>query len=228
MRVALDATPLLGHRTGVGRYVENLVPALLALPDPPELHLVPFTWRGAKDLPRFPGATYGERRVPARLLQQAWTHLGVPPVEWIAGRCDVFHGTNFVSPPARRAGGVVMVHDLAYLHHADTVTPQTLRYRALVRRALDRGTVVVTPSEAMAEQVRAEYALPADRVRATPLGVDPVWFESTAEPSAAPYLLFVGTREPRKDLPVLLAAHALLRDQDPGTPDLVLAGPAGW
>jgi glycosyltransferase involved in cell wall biosynthesis len=228
VRVALDATPLLGRRTGVGRYVENLVPALLALPDAPDLHLVPFTFRGAKDLPRFPGASYGERRVPARLLQRAWTHLGGPPVEWVAGRCDVFLGTNFVSPPARRARGVVMVHDLAYLHHADTVTAQSLRYRALVPRALARGTLVVTPSEAMAEQVRAEYSLPPDRVLATPLGVDPVWFDSAPGPSEAPYLLFVGTREPRKDLPVLLAAHALLREQEPGTPDLVLAGPAGW
>ena len=48
MRVGLDATPLLGPRTGVGRYVAGLAGALatLAGPEPEELALVPFSWRG--------------------------------------------------------------------------------------------------------------------------------------------------------------------------------------
>ena len=102
MRVGLDATPLLGPRTGVGRYVAGLAGALatLAGPEPEELALVPFSWRGTRDLPAVasqgtgdvpgvardgPRVRYGRRRAPARLLQAAWARLAWPPVEWLSG-----------------------------------------------------------------------------------------------------------------------------------------------
>ena len=119
--VGLDATPLLGPRTGVGRYVARLAGALatLAGPEPEELALVPFSLAGhPRAAGRGPGRAtqvrYGRRRAPARLLQAAWSRLPWPPVEW-AGPVEVFHGTNFVAPPTRRAATVVTVHDLTYL-----------------------------------------------------------------------------------------------------------------
>jgi glycosyltransferase involved in cell wall biosynthesis len=155
----------------------------------------------------------------------------------LAGAVHVFHGTNFVLPPAVRAGGVLTVHDLAYLRHADTVSRTSLAYRELVPRGLRRAAVVLTPSQSVADELAAQYPEAADRVRAAPLGVDPAW--SSARPLTASeraglgvpadYLLFVGTREPRKNLPVLLAAHRRARAQaGDGVPALVLAGPAGW
>ena len=51
----------------------------------------------------------------------------MPPVEWLCGRIDVFHGTNFVLPPARHARGVVTMHDLSSLRYPETVTADSLR-----------------------------------------------------------------------------------------------------
>jgi glycosyltransferase involved in cell wall biosynthesis len=232
----LDATPLLGPRTGVGRYVEHLVRELAAL-DSLELVATAFTLRGAGALPAAvpAGVRVRHRPAPARALQAAWDRLELPPVEWLAGRADVVHGTNFVLPPLRRAAGVLTVHDLSYLRFPETVAAASLRYRTLVPRGLRRAAVVVTPSEAVAAEVRAEYGL-GDRVMATPLGVDAGWFDATAMPAAELaarglpecYLLFVGNVEPRKGLPALLAALRLLHEDDPATPPLVLAGPPGW
>ena len=236
MLIGLDATPLLGPRTGVGRYVEHLVAALAG---DPELDLVAtaFTARGAGGLAAAvpAGVRVRHRPAPARALQAAWARVDLPPVEWVTGRLDVFHGTNFVLPPLRRAGGVVTVHDLSYLRHPGTVTAASLRYRTLVPRGLRRAAVVLTPSHAVAAEVRDEYGL-GDRVRATPLGVDADWYAAEPMPAAelarrglpARYLLFVGSVEPRKGLPTLLAALRLLHDDDPDTPPLVLAGPPGW
>ncbi|HEU0131617.1 MAG TPA: glycosyltransferase family 1 protein [Mycobacteriales bacterium] len=226
MRVGLDATPLLGTRTGVGHYVAELLAAL-----PPEVEpvLTAFTWRGVGGLPR--GHAVAPRRFSARALQTLWANADLPPVEWLSGRVDVFHGTNFVLPPTRRAAGVVTIHDLSYEQHADTVTPATLRYRALVPRALRRGGLVLTPSNAVAAEVRTRYDLPEERVLVTPLGVAPRWF---ADPGPRPawlperYVLFVGNLEPRKNVPVLLRAMASLHATDPAAPPVVLAGPAGW
>jgi len=285
MRVGLDATPLLGLRTGVGQYVAGLVegfgelaatePAPLdsgrAAAVPEELVLVPFTWRGTRDLPRVaaglgetqgagpgpagagagggngrPGMAvasagalrvrFGRRRVPARLLATLWARVPWPPVEWLAGRVDVFHATNFASPPARRAAPVVTVHDLTYLRYPELVTAASARYRELVPRGLARGAVVCTPTAAVAAEVGETYRLPADRLVVTPLGLRPVWRSArppdpgwlAARGLPARYLLFVGSREPRKGLDVLLAAYRELLADQPGAPPLVLAGPPGW
>ena len=236
MRVGIDATPLLGARTGVGQYVGHLVDALAATAGGPDLTLTAFTLRGARSLTAPPGHRVVQRPVPARLLQTLWARSVVPPVELLVGRCDVFHATNFVLPPTRRAVGVVTVHDLAFLRHADTVTAATLRYRTLVPRSIARAALVLCPAAATAGDVAAEYGLSPDRVVATPLGVSDEW--RTAQPLTPEqrdalgiperYVLFVGTHEPRKRLPDLVAAHRLAREADDTVPPLVLAGPAGW
>ena len=227
MRVGLDATPLLGARTGIGRYTGSLLAALADGPD--ELVQTAFTLRGR--LAALPGVELRQRPAPARGLQEAWARGEWPPVELLTGRLDVFHATNFVLPPLRRARGVVTVHDLAFLRMTDTVSAASARYRALVPRSIRRASVVLTPSEAVAEQVRQAYA-PAVPVVAIPHGVDPGWASTTQSAAdvrarlglPAEYVLFVGTLEPRKDVDTLLAAHALL----PDAPRLVLVGPPGW
>ena len=255
MRVGLDATPLLGPRTGVARYVAGLVNALAVSGEVAELRLVPFTWRGAGDLARDAGAggllaeggraeegraatavvRTRRRRVPARPLREAWARTAWPPVEWLAGRVDLFHATNFVAPPARRAGLVVTVHDLTYLRYPEMVTAASARYRALVPVGIGRGAVVCAPTAAVAAELRETYQVPGDRMVVTPLGVDRRWLRAQP-PDAAwlaerglpeRYLLFVGSREPRKNLTTLLASYReLLAGGAP--PPLVLVGPPGW
>lgn len=236
MRVALDATPLLGQRSGIGNYVRGLVDGLAALPEGPEVLLTLFSVRGAVPGPLPARTRPAPRRAPARLLRQAWRRVDWPPTELLTGRVDAFHGTNFVLPPLARAGGVVTVHDLAYLRYAETVTGDALEYTQLVPRALRRGATVLTVTEAIAEEVRAEYGLSADRVTVARHGVDPSW--AGAQPPPPPlreqlglpgsYLLFLGNLEPRKNLGLLVRAHAAARRQDPDVPPLVLVGPAGW
>ncbi len=101
MRIALDATPLLGQPTGVGRYVAGLVDGLTRLPEPPELtlerlHLARSEGRAG------PARCPGHR--PPRPGPAPSAGLGgvdFPPVEWLTGDADVVHGTDFVLPPRR-------------------------------------------------------------------------------------------------------------------------------
>lgn len=232
LRLGLDATPLLGARTGIGRYTAALLSALAAdSPRDEELVATAFTLRGRRGLVVPPGVVVRARGLPARALQAAWARTELPPVELLTGGLDVFHATNFVLPPLRRARGVVTVHDLAFLRMTETVSTASARYRTLVPRSLRRASVVLTPSEAVADQVREAYA-PTAPVLAVPHGVDAAWGRAQPPDAAlrsrlglpASYVLFVGTLEPRKDLATLLAAHRLL----PDAPPLVLVGPPGW
>jgi glycosyltransferase involved in cell wall biosynthesis len=236
MRVLLDGTPLLGQRTGVGRYTAALLDELAGVREL-DVRATAFTMRGHGMLQsRLPAGIRARGwPVPARLLRWAWSRLPVPPVELIAGGCDVFHATNFVLPPTIRAAGVVTVHDLAFLDRPDELAPAAHDLPELVRRSARRAAVVCTPTTAVARQVVHRLRVRDDRIVVTPLGVDPAWF--VAAPSniearrrlqlPSQYLLFVGTAQPRKGLDVLLAAHNLA-SKSADVPPLVLAGAAGW
>jgi glycosyltransferase involved in cell wall biosynthesis len=228
--VALDATPLLGPRTGVGSFCAGALAALAARPDV-EVRAFAVTWRRrhllAGELPA--GASAVENPMPARPLHLAWRHASVPPVEWWTGEVDVVHGTNFVVPPARRAARVVTVHDLTTVRFPELCDDSTRRYPELVRRAVARGAWVHTPSQHVADEVVELLGAPPARVRAVAHGIRR-WARrehGNQPPVAHRYVLALGTVEPRKDLPSLVSAFDRVA---PGDPDLrlVIAGPDGW
>lgn len=233
MRVAVDVNPLAGPRTGIGTYLAHLLEEIPRLPDPPDLIGLQLSLRSATL--RLDGIPVRRVPVPAAMLQALWTHTSQPPVTLLTGRVDVVHGPNFVAPPAgRRAATVITVHDLTYLRYPELVTTASLRYRDLVPAALCRGALVLTPSQTVADEVRDAYALPADRVRPTVLGVGVDWFEPPSQAVVRPpetaqdYLLFVGSREPRKNLGWLLRAYREAARAGENVPRLVLVGPQGW
>lgn len=236
MRVGVDATPLLGQRSGVGRYLGGLLSGLQAIDADVEPVLTLFSVRGQVPAPAPLGTVPAPRRAPARLLNKMWARVPFPPVELLTGRVDVFHATNFVLPPLARAGGVVTVHDLTYLRFPETVDDQVRAYRHLVPDALRRAARVVTVSRTIADELIAEYSLAPEAVIVAPNGVGPEWGQ--AEPLGEGrrralglpdrYVLFVGNREPRKNLGTLIQAHAAARLADPDVPRLVVVGPAGW
>ena len=231
--VLVDGTPLLGQRSGVGRYTAALLAELATRKDV-DLTVVAFTARGQVALRTAvpDGVRVRSLPVPARALRAAWRRRLWPPIELLASSADVLHATNFVLPPARHARGVVTVHDLAFLDRPDELAPQQRDLPELVRSAVTRAAVVCTPTAAVANQVAARLNVSPERIMVTPLGVDPSWRTATAPDPALRatlrlpprYLLFVGTIQPRKGLDVLLDAHAAR----PELPPLVLAGPAGW
>jgi glycosyltransferase involved in cell wall biosynthesis len=236
VRVGLDATPLLGRRTGIGIYTERLLAELAGGPD--ELVATAFTLRGSGGLAAAvpDRVTARVRPVPARLLRALWAHIPVPPVSWLCGRVDVFHGTNFVLPPTGRAAGVVTVHDLSFLRFPETVSMDSQRYRELVPRSIRRAAVVCALSHAMTAEIADEYGLDAGGIVVTAPGVDASWFAASPPDDELRarlglperYVLAVGTLEPRKNLPHLVAAYRALRATDLDVPALVLAGPPGW
>jgi glycosyltransferase involved in cell wall biosynthesis len=231
IRVALDGTPLLGNRTGVGEVVAGIVDALAARPEL-DVSAYAITWRGRSTLAeRLPGsARSATALIPARLARARWMKSDHPRIERWTGAVDVVHGTNYVPPPSR-SPVVVSVYDLGFVHFPELCTADALQYPTLLRRGLARGAHVHATSDFVAEEVRAEFDLPAERVVRIYPGLPPTYGGEAAAGRAVAgaerYVVALGTIEPRKNLPVLVAAFDQVADLDPDVV-LVVAGQDGW
>ncbi|MCF8033791.1 MAG: glycosyltransferase family 4 protein [Desulfarculaceae bacterium] len=246
MNIGIDICRLTDPWTGVGNYIVNLLAGLAAVDRENSYLLYPyfpecFPHRVA-DLAEFVPpqdnfSLWGAGR-PELLVKLLWFKLKLPQ-RWFLAKPEVTHSTNLAGPRLPHGKLVVTVHDLSFCrepawHKQDNVT---FSLRAL-EQAVAHAELLITPSRFTADELTELYPQSAGRVRVVPEAVLPV-YRPAEDPARVervkarhglqrPYLLFVGTLEPRKNLERLLGAfHRLLaRGQDEF--DLVLAGGAGW
>ena len=232
LRVAADVTPLLTPRTGVGVFVGEMLAQLAAAH--PELELTGYavTWRGRGQLAGAvpPNMRVVDRAMAARPLHQVWMRSDHPRIDRWIGRHDVVWGTNYVVPPTG-AHSVVSVYDLTPLRFPQLANEHTRTFPDLIRRALRRGAWVHTMSSFVRDEIVDHLGADPERVRVVAGGVRP-----TPPGDPAPghelaggkrYVLALGTVEPRKDLPTLVAAFDDLAAADAEL-RLVIAGQDGW
>jgi glycosyltransferase involved in cell wall biosynthesis len=222
VRIGLDLTLVRpGRLSGVERYAVSLAACLAELaPD----EIVLFVNRDAPEslttLPVEQHAAPWSARVP---VDQLW----LPAAARAAG-IDLLHTLAFPTPVLWRGASAMTVHDATPWLHPDTLSPgMRLYYRPFYAQALRRAAAVFTVSEASRSDLTSAAGIPRERIRVTPNGIDPLFFHATAEAGAAPYLLAVGTLEPRKNLPVLLEAFRRLRREGRDL-ELRLVGRQGW
>jgi len=173
------------------------------------------------------------------VLKSRWLPTVEPLLE-----CDAILYPYWPSPPFRRPGAppaAIFVHDLAFrIRPGEVPWQQRLYFRMVLRRALHQASAVLVPSESTRQDLLRLYPIPglAQRLEVIPEGL------TTAVPAGAlpsgvepGFVLAVGTVEPRKNYPRLLAAYRQLRGRGalpfiingrPGVPQLVIAGRPGW
>jgi glycosyltransferase involved in cell wall biosynthesis len=220
-RLGLDVTWLRPDRlSGAERYALELVPALAELA-PGEVVLF-----GRGDLPaalaRLDVERHHARHVGRLAVEQAW-------LPWAAARArvDLLHTLASPTPVLWRGLAAMTVHDATPWLHPDAAEARWYT-RPLYPQALSRAAAIFAVSEAAREDLVRSAGAPRDRIFVTPNGVDPRLFELRApDGPRAPYLLAVGTFEPRKNLPVLLDAFRLLR-RDGRDLELVVVGRQAW
>jgi glycosyltransferase involved in cell wall biosynthesis len=220
LHVGIDVTSLLGANTGIAAFTAALTDALRKLDEPPAL--VPYVLsRRSGALPQH--AT--RLAVPARVALALWAHVPWPRERRALGRVDVVHGTNYVAPPTGQPT-VISVHDCALITHPEWVNPTVRRFVPVIRRLVRAGAWVHTPTSHVAREASA--LLGTSRVRAVPLGRPETFPAAIAHPARPerPYVLALGTHEPRKNLPRLVAAYGAAQRVHPELA-LVIAGASG-
>lgn len=234
MRILVDYRPALRERTGVGEYVHELVRALSTQAEHNQSDRIAIFTSSWKDRPaptlasELPASTrIVDARIPVRGLVWAWNRLEWPPVEWLAGACDVVHSQSPLLIPSTAAAQAVTVHDLDFLRHPEQMTAEIKRdYPALARSHAARAHAVIVSSQYAAGEVTRELHLDPARVHVCPPG-RPSWSDEvrTRRQSMRPsHILFMGTLSIRKNVGTLLEAYARVVERRPDAPPLVLAG----
>jgi glycosyltransferase involved in cell wall biosynthesis len=235
VRVALHVDQLwFPTPGGIGTYVSQLLSALGRADPSLELLLFSSRWDAGPSRP-VPGRVVA---LPAtiRSLYPRWALLGRPSLPEPLASAAIVHATNHAAVPPAGPGQrlVVTVHDLAFEHFPRAFTRRwRWLYRAGVRAAVRRADAIVTPSRSTAEDLLSRTRVDPARIHVVPLAAS--LDVAAADPDATlerlkvrrPYVLFVGTLEPRKNVVRLVRAYR--RAAGTGLPHaLVLAGGMGW
>lgn len=203
--------------------------------------VAPADWRftalvGKANMASYAGITLRrsnwDTRSPMRRI--LWEQLAQPTA---LGAFDLYHAMAFVAPVLLRQPMVVTVYDLTFMRYPQRLSGARRRYlRAFTEHTCRRARRILAISHSTKQDLVDLLGIPAEKIDVTPLGYDQNLFKPLpAEQVAAfkqrmglpeRFWLFLGTLEPRKNLPLLLDAYAML-PREARLP-LVLAGGAGW
>jgi glycosyltransferase involved in cell wall biosynthesis len=210
VNICLDATPLTMTSGGLPRYVSELSNALVAeFPADRFVH--------SSDQPFDSELTQLPR--PDNWLERRWWLYGAEQANARAG-VALFHGTNFAVPYFSHRPTVMTIHDLSpWLNPA--WHSGAGRVRSRTPRMIGLATMILTLTQAVRNEVVERFRVVPERIAVTPLAAAAI-FRPVPKTPARPYFVFVGTLEPRKNIPMLLEAWREVKRQH--EVDLVLAG----
>jgi glycosyltransferase involved in cell wall biosynthesis len=233
MRIGIDARLVYYHQQGIGQYIMRLTQALAQLDRDDQFTL--FTSR--KDKTPIVDQSNFKR-------QKLWTpsHHRFEPtalsIELAPYSLDVLHSPDFIPPARTRAKSVITVHDLAFLLFPDFLTRPSAHYYSRVDIAAHKANHIIAVSESTKRDTMRLLGVPLEKITVIPEAAHPIFTpvnnEAPLERIRAKYglpkdfILFVGTIEPRKNLPTLLRAFRRMRDNYKTQAVLAIAGHRGW
>ncbi|MDA1079296.1 MAG: glycosyltransferase family 1 protein [bacterium] len=246
LRVGIDITSVLYGR-GVSRYTTNLTRHLLAN-NRVKMSLYGTSLRQKSELEKIAkelkAATEQKahtviRNYPPSLYNFLWYKLGYPKIRSAMPDISLFHSWDWLQPPDRDLPLISTIHDLAMFQFPETAHPQILdMHRKSWEVLKKRNAHIIAVSRATKNDVINHLGIPAERIHVVHEALpDEVVLVSNHLTEARyeqlklelqltkPYILFVGTREPRKNLTRLIAAWQSLNLPDL---ELLIAGSVGW
>ena len=208
MRIGIDARELSGRRTGVGRYLANLLREWAVDEQAQRHHFVLYP---PDDVPNseagLNAAGAYERHIVGGRPGVWWEQVRLPRAAR-ADRLDVFFAPAYTAPLTIGVPLVVTIHDLSFVVHPEWFRlPEGVRRRWLTRRAAQQAQAILTVSEFSRREVIQRFAVPETRVHAIPHGASRP-FSGPSSTRADPMVLFVGSIFNRRRVPDLIRAFA--------------------
>jgi len=239
MNIGLDITPIIYGR-GVSRYTANLVKALTDRQSV-NLSVLGYSWRNRAKLERFVKHNHipysSIQSIPPSLMGLFW-RFGKHSVESHLPQVDLFHSWDWIQPPDKDLPLVSTIHDVAMIRYPETAHPRILAAHQRSWKILkERQAQIIAVSRTTKNDIVKLLGIPSYLVHVVHEAL-PEGFKETSQQLTEdeakhiknkldlnkPYLLFVGTREPRKNLTRLIKAwEPFAKDYQ-----LIVAGEKGW
>jgi alpha-1,3-rhamnosyl/mannosyltransferase len=228
MRLAIDAYPLLLRSAGVKNYLYHWIDHLLRANG--GLDISAFPWLPELGPLNHEGSTLSPWQTYPRLALLFFLNLPLnPAASIVTSGFDVLHLTNQIRKRPRWTRVTATLHDLTCwimpeVHTKGNIEADRRFADAVVKKA-DR---LIAVSENTRQDAIRILGIDPDRIEAIHSGVPSAFFDAAPKPAAKPYVLFVGTIEPRKNLDTLLDAWQALKPSLRDEYELLIAGPTGW
>ncbi len=231
--IAFDATPLCRNVSGIGRYTHNLIKAYAAANPNTTVYLLCFvgdTFNTAYTLTE-KNIQVHTIPIPRKIYQFSYRRLLRIPCDLFLRHLniDTIICSNFVIfPYVKTIPTIVVIHDLAYLRHPETIEQKNLKYLTKhVPKSLKEATRVTTISRFTQTELREAFSNRYDQISVISCGIDATTFNQNLKKRDGS-ILAVGTLEPRKNLAKLLAAYELLPSKVQAAHPLKIVGATGW
>lgn len=239
--IGIDYTPAYEQGGGIGRYVRELITALARQDQETHYRLFVAGVTSNSFSPFGSNFSWKSTRLSPRWLARIWHRAALPiPVEVFTGRVGLYHATDFVLPPTLlRTRTLLTVHDLSYVRVPEAASPRLKAYLDhVVPLSAKRADYIVADSQATKNDLFSLYGIGESKVEVLLSGVDSrfkpqkdanvlMTTRMRYKIGTAPYIISVGTVQPRKNYGRLIQALAQLRAAGYEI-DLVIAGGRGW
>ena len=238
MQIGIDARLPHYQMGGISRYVLQLLPALAALDNVNE-YIVFHSRKDATDrVPHQENFMRQDLWTPCHHRYERW----LLSLELVARNLDVLHSPDFIPPVKAARRHIITVHDLTFLYYPQFLTEESMGYYAgQIGWAVNHADRVIADSEHTRQDLIKDLDVPAEKVVTVHLAADPQFANIAGNAQAEQiqstlrryhlrpgFILFVGTLEPRKNIPTLLEAYAKLRRNTATTAPLIMVGRKGW
>lgn len=236
MRVGIDCRLPYYQMGGISQYILQLLPALAKIDKENDY----FIFHSQKD-----GRSCLPPNTPNFRRQNLWTPCHHRLERWaltaelLPRRLDIFHSPDFIPPHRGGTRQVITVHDLNFIYYPEFLTAESRRYYAdQIEWAVQRADHISADSHHTRQDLIDRLNVPPEKVTTVHLAANPVYSrphsaEAVKETLAefnlpASFLIFVGTLEPRKNIPLLLDAYCQILSENVTDLPLVLVGRKGW
>lgn len=251
LKITVDVTPIDAKPSGVGLYVFNLIDALSRLESSESFEL------GLAYQPRLKNWLKGNLDFPDNLMhykklyqipvsvRAANLFIDYLPrlfssyIESILGDTNIFHGTNYTVYPYQNIKKIISIYDLSFIKYPEYVDSVVQQYAKRLTKCLKWTDAVITISESSKQDIVNYLNFPAEKIFVTPLAsrYNTEFLnrlnlyqenQNCNFDFSKPYLLFVSTIEPRKNIQSIIQAFNWLKQNHKIDHQLVLIGRKGW